>query len=74
PYQTLPIGQTPNVSINVAAFDLLNATAQIANGNRQVQLALGLNVPGIATASLTLGIGERPVGTSWLAVGNVGAT
>lgn len=74
PYQTLPIGQGSNLGINVAAFDLLNATAQIANGNRQVQLALGLNVPGIATASLTLGIGERPVGTSWLTVGNVGAT
>ncbi|WP_204334231.1 hypothetical protein, partial [Klebsiella pneumoniae] len=67
-YQTLPIGQRPNMTVNVAAFDLLNATAQIANGNRQVQLSLGLNLPGIATASLTLGIGERPVGTSWLTV------
>ncbi|MBN8944402.1 MAG: hypothetical protein J0H01_33150 [Rhizobiales bacterium] len=74
PYQTLPIGQRPNMTVNVAAFDLLNATAQIANGNRQVQLSLGLNLTGIATASLTLGIGERPVGTSWLTVGNVGAT
>ncbi|QCI64265.1 pilus assembly protein TadG-related protein [Phreatobacter stygius] len=73
PYKDLPVGQTSTMGINLSALDLLNATAQLANGNRQIEVGLGVNVPGIATATLKLGIGERPVGTSWVTVGDVGA-
>ena len=46
----------------------------VANGGRQVEAALGLSIPGLASASLKLAIGERPVGTSWVTVGQVGAS
>lgn len=74
PYGTLPVGQAPSASVAVSALDLATAAAQISNGARQVEVALGVNLPGIASASLKLAIGERPVGTSWITVGSVGAS
>lgn len=73
PYKDLPTGQSSTMGINLSALDLLSAVAQIANGNRQIDVGLGLNLPGIASIQLRLGIGERPVGTSWVTVGQVGA-
>ena len=73
PYNSLPIGNTPKVSMLLSVYDLLSAAAQIANKQHQVQVALALNVPGIAAASLKLAIGERPQGTSWVTVGSEGA-
>jgi uncharacterized membrane protein len=73
PYGALPIGNAPKVSTSLSAYDLLSATAQIANGQHQVQAALALNVPGIAAASLKFAVGERPQGTSWITVGSEGA-
>lgn len=63
---------TPGVA--VAALDLLTAAAQAANGAHQVQVALATNLPGIASATATLLVGQRPVGTSFVAVGSQGAT
>jgi uncharacterized membrane protein len=74
PYGAIPVGQAPAAGVAVSALDLTTAAAQIANGARQVELALGVNLPGIAAASLKLAIGERPVGTSWVTVGSVGAS
>jgi uncharacterized membrane protein len=74
PYDSLPIGNTPKVTTSLAAYDLLSATAQIANGQHQVQAALALNVPGIAAANLKFAIGERPQGSSWITVGSEGAS
>jgi uncharacterized membrane protein len=74
PYDSLPVGDTPKATISTAAYDLLSATAQIANGQHQVQAALALNVPGIASASLKFAVGERPQGTSWITVGSEGAS
>jgi uncharacterized membrane protein len=74
PYDSLPVGDTPKVTTSVAAYDLLSAAAQIANGQHQVQAALALNVPGIASANLKFAIGERPQGTSWITVGSEGAS
>lgn len=74
PYRGLPVGQAPAAGVSLAALDMLTATAQIANGGRQVEAALGLSIPGLASASLKLAIGERPVGTSWVTVGQVGAS
>ncbi|MGX1788011.1 pilus assembly protein TadG-related protein [Bosea sp. NPDC055332] len=59
---------------SLSALDLVSATAQIANGARQLDLGLAVNVPGLASVSLKLGIGERPVGTSLVRVGRTGAT
>jgi uncharacterized membrane protein len=74
PYGALPVGNRPKVSTSVAAYDLLAAAAQIANGQHQVQAALALNVPGVAAASLKFAVGERPQGTSWITVGSEGAS
>ncbi len=74
PYGAIPVGQAPAAGVAVSALDLATAAAQIANGARQVEVALGLNLPGIASASLKLAIGERPVGTSWITVGSIGAS
>ena len=73
PYDSLPIGNAPKVSTSLSAYDLLSATAQIANGQHQVQAALALNIPGIAAANLKFTIGERPQGTSWVTIGSEGA-
>lgn len=59
---------------SLSALDLVSATAQIANGARQLDLGLAVNVPGLASVSLKLGIGERPVGTSMVRVGRTGAS
>ena len=74
PYSSLPIGSAPKVSTSLSAYDLLSATAQIANGQRQVQAALALNVPGVAAVNLKFAVGERPQGTSWITVGPEGAS
>ena len=47
--------------------------AQIASARRQADIALNLGIPGIVSASLSVLIGERPQGTSWITVGAAGA-
>ncbi len=73
PYKSLPLGQKPKVGVSASALDMLTAAAQVANGQHQVEAALNLGIPGIAAATLKLAVGERPVGTSWVAVGAPGA-
>jgi uncharacterized membrane protein len=74
PYNSMPVGQKPQTSVSASVFDVLTATAQIANGQHQIQAALNVNLPGIAGASLQIAIGERPQHSSWFAVGAEGAT
>jgi uncharacterized membrane protein len=74
PYGALPIGQKPRSSVSVAAFDLVSATARVADGSHQIATSLNLNLPGIATATLLATVGEMPKGKSWIAVGAQGAT
>lgn len=59
---------------SLSALDLVSAAAQIANGSRQLDLGLAVNVPGLASVSLKLGIGERPVGTSMVRVSRTGTS
>jgi uncharacterized membrane protein len=74
PYSTMPLGQKPKVGISASTLDLVSAAAQIANGEHQVEVALDAKVPGIASASLKLAVGERPKSTSWVTVGTAGAS
>ncbi len=62
------------IAASLTALDLVSALAQISNGSRQLDLALAVNVPGLASVSLKLGIGERPVGTSLLRVSRAGTS
>ncbi|WID95374.1 pilus assembly protein TadG-related protein [Bosea vestrisii] len=73
-YGSRQLSEELPIKASLAALDLVSATAQIANGARQLDLGLAVNVPGLASVSLKLGIGERPVGTSLVRVGRNGAT
>ncbi|WP_245484973.1 pilus assembly protein TadG-related protein [Ciceribacter ferrooxidans] len=72
PVASLPVGTAENLAVGVNAFDLLTAAAVAANGNSQLAVDLKQSVPGLATATLKLTIGEPPVGTPPLAVGDPG--
>ncbi|MCG6204251.1 pilus assembly protein TadG-related protein [Rhodopseudomonas sp. HC1] len=74
PYGGMTTDQRPQVGVKVSLFDLVSAIAQVANGKNQVAAAVDLGLPGITSASLMATIGERPAGSSWIAVGNEGAT
>ncbi len=68
-----PLSGPNPLAVSLSALDMVSALAQISNGARQVDIGLALNIPGLAAASLKLGIGERPVGTSLVAVGRADA-
>ncbi len=74
PYGTMPVGSSAPITAMVSALNVVSAIAQLSNGAHQVQAALDVNIPGIASASLDLAIGERPVGTSFVAIGSTGAS
>lgn len=74
PYNGMLTGQKPKVGVSVSVFGLLSAVAEVANGTHQITAPVNLGLPGIAAASLVVTIGERPVGSSWVAVGAQGAS
>lgn len=69
-----PLNGPRPIGASLTALDLVSAVAQISNGARQVDIGLSLAIPGLAAASLKLGIGERPIGTSLVSVGRLGAS
>lgn len=74
PYGDMTVGQQPKVGVDLDALDLLSATAQLANGTHQIATNLNLGLPGIAAVSLQVTVGERPVGSSWITIGQAGAS
>ena len=74
PYSDMIVGQQPKVGGDLAALDLLSATAQLANGTHQIATNLQLGLPGIASVALQITVGERPVGSSWIIIGQAGAS
>lgn len=74
PFANLTVGQKPKVGASVSVFDLVNTVAQIANGSNQIATSINLGLPGIANVSVIATIGERPVGSSWIAMGTQGVS
>lgn len=74
PFANLTVGQKPKVGASVSVFDLISTVAQIANGNNQIATSVNLGLPGIADVSVLATVGERPVGSSWIAVGTQGVS
>lgn len=74
PYNGMVAGQKPKVGVSVSVFSLLSAIAEVANGTHQISAPVNLGLPGIVAASVVVTVGERPVGSSWVAVGTQGAT
>lgn len=72
PYSDLKVGTKPKTGVSISLYDLLQATAGIANGSSQVNTGVNINLPGIASVQLIATIGARPQGSSWVAVGNQG--
>lgn len=56
-------------ALRASALSILTAAAQIANGSRQVEVVAGLSLPGLASLSVGILIGERPQSSPWIAVG-----
>ncbi len=54
------------------ALTMLTAAAALANGNNQADIDLGADLPGLASATLGIAVGEPAQHSSWLAVGETG--
>ncbi|MFT4120921.1 pilus assembly protein TadG-related protein [Bradyrhizobium sp.] len=74
PYDGMIAGQKPKVGVSVSVLSLVSAIAEVANGTHQIAAPVNLGLPGIASTSLIVTVGERPVGSVWLAVGTQGAS
>lgn len=66
------VGTSPNLTATMNVLDLISATAMAANQQKQIAIDLGAALPGVATAKLTLAIGEMSQQTPALAVGAPG--
>lgn len=59
------------LGVDLSVLEILSAAATLADGDRQVSLALGGSLPGIASLSVELAIGEPPQGGGWFRIGPV---
>ena len=71
--ENVPYGGNPGLEAKVSAFDILFATARIADGAHAAVLETGFNI-GTASFTLKLAIGEGMQDTGWVAVGGEGTT
>lgn len=58
--------------VSVNALQLTSAILQLSQGGHQVQLQLGATVPGLASTTAWLAIGQRPSNSPWLTVNDDG--
>lgn len=63
PKKGLSVDAGSDWNMKVSALDIVTAAAAIANGTNQISLAAVAGLPGVASASVKLAIGEPPVGT-----------
>ncbi|UCI25290.1 TadG family pilus assembly protein [Mesorhizobium sp. B2-8-5] len=70
---SLGLGQKPaGLSVDASALSMLTAAAALANGTNQVPVNLGATIPGLASTTLAIAIGEPMQNSPWLAVGEAG--
>lgn len=74
PYSSLTAGQKPKTGVSMSLFDLLSAAAAVVNGSNQIAASVNLGLPGVANVALNATIGERPQGSSWIAIGARGVS
>lgn len=71
----MALGQgTSGFDARANAMNMLAATGAIANGSNQVSLNIGATVPGLASVTADLAVGEPMQHLPWFAVGNRGVT
>jgi uncharacterized membrane protein len=66
------IGTGNHLAVKASVFELVSAAATAANGGSQISVNLGATIPGLAATTLTIAVGQPPVGTPPLAIGSVG--
>jgi uncharacterized membrane protein len=69
-----PLGTASNLGMTVDALTLLSASTAVSNRVNQIASQFDLQLPGLASATVRLAVGEPPVGTPSTAVGEAGAT
>ena len=70
----LTVGQSAAAfDATLQAFDIVGAAIAVADGKHQAVVDLGASLPGLASATVTLSIGEPPQNSAWFAVGSQGA-
>jgi uncharacterized membrane protein len=74
PYAGNAISSEPPIQATVSAFYLLAGAAQMSNGKNQMHTSLATSLPGLLNVDMQLSIGERAVGSGFVAIGKVGAT
>jgi uncharacterized membrane protein len=71
-----PLGQEshpdPNHPVKVDSYSIVREMLMLAGNHRQVVMNTGLNVPGLASTTIRLAIGERPAQSPWLAIATDG--
>jgi uncharacterized membrane protein len=73
-FQNYQVGSPEVMAATVSASQLLTLAAGLADGGHQISLALGTTIPGIASVSGTMTVGEPPVGTTLVTIGSTGAS
>jgi uncharacterized membrane protein len=61
-----------SAKVAVSALDFADAIVSVANGGRQVQLNLGAGIPGLASTTAWLAIGQRPSNSPWIGIDSAG--
>jgi uncharacterized membrane protein len=74
PYGGRSIGPSGPVAAQISALNFVSGVLQIANEKNQLSFDLGVNIPPVSSVTLTLAIGEPPVGSSQFVVGASGAS
>lgn len=69
-----PLGTAGNLGMTIDAFTLLATTTAASNRVNQIASQFDVKLPGLASASVHLAVGEPPVGTPPAAVGEAGTT
>ena len=64
-------GASP-ATISLSAMEFASAALMLSQGQRQVSFDLGAAAPGLADVKVWLAIGQRPVQSPWLQVGDDG--
>ncbi|KQV34756.1 MULTISPECIES: TadG family pilus assembly protein [unclassified Rhizobium] len=73
PKKEIKVDAGSDWKMKISALEMLSAAAAIANGGNQISIAALTGVPGIATASVNLAIGEPPIETPAHRLGSPGS-
>ncbi|MDB5509058.1 MAG: hypothetical protein JWL93_1527 [Hyphomicrobiales bacterium] len=74
PFGKATLASGTPLPVELSGYDLITALLQQSAGAHLLNTSIGVAIPGLAGAELKLSLGERPVGTSFVTVGQTGAS